>query len=145
MRNKAACLASAIRFAKENPERVAATKRRYAERHASRCVKARKEWKERNPHKHYRAIRNSHLKKNFGITFDEYERMLAAQGGVCAICKGHQDPKLAFRHLAVDHDHFTGKVRGLLCNRCNLYLIAFEEPVEWIESVLVYLGIPHGS
>lgn len=44
--------------------------------------------------------------------------MLEAQGGVCAICKGPETKPNA-KYLAVDHDHATGAVRGLLCNNCN--------------------------
>lgn len=51
----------------------------------------------------------------FGITPEQYDRMLADQNGVCAICE--RPPKN--RRLAVDHDHDTGRVRGLLCWWCN--------------------------
>ncbi len=65
--------------------------------------------------------RDKDLRKNFGIDLTEYRRMLLAQGGVCAICK---QPEMAQRNgrakwLAVDHDHVTGAVRGLLCSNCN--------------------------
>ncbi len=53
--------------------------------------------------------------KQLGVSDDEYARLLEAQGGGCAICGAK--PKT--RRLHVDHDHKTGKVRGLLCHRCN--------------------------
>ena len=59
------------------------------------------------------------LKRDFGITPEEYERLLALQDGRCAICE--RRPRA--RRLAVDHDHGTGEVRGLLCTRCNHKLI----------------------
>jgi hypothetical protein len=59
------------------------------------------------------------LKRNFGITADDYDVMLKQQENVCAICK---EVSVADRRLAVDHDHGTGEVRGLLCTRCNLVL-----------------------
>jgi hypothetical protein len=52
---------------------------------------------------------------------DEYELILAAQGGKCAICRGGTSK----RHFAVDHNHKTGEVRGLLCGRCNSGLARF--------------------
>lgn len=55
------------------------------------------------------------LKRCFGLTSDDYARMLASQDGVCAICGG-VNPNNA---LAVDHNHITGKIRGLLCITCN--------------------------
>ena len=59
----------------------------------------------------------------FGITIEQYDKMLAAQDGVCAICAGECG---SGRRLAVDHDHGTGRVRALLCVRCNRQLGLFE-------------------
>ena len=59
--------------------------------------------------------RASKYKRLFGITLEDYNRMLDEQGGVCDICK---KPPQKYR-LAVDHDHKTGAVRGLLCVHCN--------------------------
>jgi hypothetical protein len=53
--------------------------------------------------------------KTYGLGAGDYERLLAAQGGRCAICRARPKSK----RLAVDHDHKTGAVRGLLCSRCN--------------------------
>lgn len=68
--------------------------------------------------------RNSRYRLIYGIDLDEYERMLAVQGGVCAICD--QPEKAKNRLLCVDHDHQTGVVRGLLCTRCNTALGSYE-------------------
>lgn len=57
----------------------------------------------------------SMVAKTYGITADDYATLLAAQGGRCAICRARPKSK----RLAVDHDHKTGAVRGLLCSRCN--------------------------
>jgi Recombination endonuclease VII len=59
--------------------------------------------------------RDRYLRKTYGITEAQYNELLAYQGGCCAICR--KPPK--GRRLAVDHDHKTGKVRGLLCYFCN--------------------------
>lgn len=53
--------------------------------------------------------------KTYGLTAEQYDMLLAAQGGRCAICRAKPKSK----RLAVDHDHRTGAVRGLLCSRCN--------------------------
>jgi hypothetical protein len=67
--------------------------------------------------------RAAHLRNKYGITIEEYDTLLLAQGGVCGICK--QPP--SERYLAVDHDHETGEVRGLLCIGCNVALGLFED------------------
>lgn len=66
--------------------------------------------------------RNNELVRRYGITLADYVAMLRAQGGGCAIC----GQKPTRRNLAVDHDHATGKVRGLLCAPCNTGLGTLE-------------------
>jgi hypothetical protein len=58
------------------------------------------------------------LRTKYGITLVDYEAMLAVQKGVCAICS--QPPTGYRKYLGVDHCHETGKVRGLLCVKCNV-------------------------
>lgn len=62
--------------------------------------------------------RRSHLMVTYGITLEDYDRMLAAQGGACKAC-GSTSPGRR-KHFDVDHDHATGEIRGLLCSPCNL-------------------------
>lgn len=59
-----------------------------------------------------------------GFSQEEYERMLALQGGVCAICAG---PPIGKTRLSIDHDHKTNQVRGLLCDPCNRALGYFQD------------------
>ena len=60
--------------------------------------------------------REWHLKRKYGISFKEYQDLLKVQGGICAIC-GKPEP--SHKTLDVDHDHETGKIRGILCTNCN--------------------------
>lgn len=84
----------------------------------------------------YRRERN--LLANFGMTHEDYERMLAGQGGVCAICGGeNNDPQR--RYFAVDHDHATGKVRQILCHTCNVGLGAFQDSPSLLKKAAAYL------
>lgn len=88
-------------------------------------------------------IRNKNLKKNFGITLEEYTRMLDFQGGVCAIC-GKEETRIDPRRgivssLAVDHDHKTGMIRGLLCYTCNMALGYLQEDPNLIQALLTYI------
>ena len=68
-----------------------------------------------------RSAHNQHLRKTYGLSIDEYDLLLAGQGGKCAICRGGTSK----RHFAVDHNHKTGEIRGLLCGRCNSALARF--------------------
>lgn len=69
--------------------------------------------------------RERNLWSKYGITLKDYDRMFLAQAGVCDIC---QQSQLDNRPLCVDHNHKTGKVRGLLCAGCNANLA-------WIEKL----------
>ncbi len=59
---------------------------------------------------------NDRLVRRHGITLAEYEALLVKQNGACAVCRDACDSGM---RLAVDHDHSTGRIRGLLCRRCN--------------------------
>lgn len=82
--------------------------------------------------------RQQHLRGLYGITAEEYELLLRAQGGVCAVCK--KPPRK--RRLSVDHDHVTMRVRGLLCNYCNLRIIGKARDAELYRQAAEYLSNP---
>lgn len=79
--------------------------------------------------------------KNYGISAKEYVELLEKQGHVCAIC-GEPETRIHRGTLAsfsVDHDHETGKIRGLLCGTCNHGLGYFRDDVELMKSAIEYL------
>jgi hypothetical protein len=80
--------------------------------------------------------RKSHLKRKYGLSLEQYDAMLAAQGGVCAIC---HLPRPDERRLHVDHDHETGEIRGLLCFSCNNALGDFRDSLELFRAAAEYL------
>lgn len=85
--------------------------------------------------------KDSDLRKAFGITLADYNRMLEAQGHVCAICK---QPEVEIRKgklqsLGVDHCHSTGAVRGLLCIACNGGIARFKDRTDLLQSAIAYL------
>jgi hypothetical protein len=85
--------------------------------------------------------RGRDFKKNYGIDFGEYQRMLIEQKGVCAICE-QPETKLqhgSIRMLSVDHDHTTGAVRGLLCGNCNMAIGYACDDVSVLRKAIVYL------
>jgi hypothetical protein len=82
--------------------------------------------------------RAAHLKSNYGISPDDYERMLAAQGGACAIC-GNAGEQSRFGLLHVDHGHKSGQVRGLLCDSCNLSIGKFRDDPAMLRRAAAYI------
>ena len=106
------------------------------------------EWYKNNRKK----ARVSQLKYKFGITLEEYNEMAEAQGGVCAICekvndtrrKGTNDGEDVKMSLAVDHNHKTGRVRGLLCGNCNTSLGSFKDNPALLRKAIQYLENTEG-
>ena len=84
--------------------------------------------------------RAHHLKRQYNITVEEYDAMLKQQENACAIC-GSSTPGNSRRntYFAVDHCHTTGKVRGLLCHKCNTALGLLQDNPETITNILSYL------
>jgi len=106
--------------------------------------KQHKERKERDPSIYRRIEWPSKLKRLYGITVDEYYSMLKSQDGGCAICgtKIPSERKRKFTSIEmffVDHCHATGKVRGLLCNRCNRGIGFFDDSINKLNSAINYL------
>lgn len=82
--------------------------------------------------------RQYRLLRTYGLTQDQYDTLLRFQGGVCAICRGFRRYQ-----LAVDHDHKTGQVRGLLCKLCNGRLLtSVRDDVEALRRAVAYLEAP---
>lgn len=84
--------------------------------------------------------RKSALKTKYGITLEDFDHMLMEQDNKCAICKKREVFNESGKELAVDHDHVTGRVRGLLCQVCNQALGMFGDSQEVLESAIAYLA-----
>ena len=105
-----------------------------------------KTWKEKEReikrrwyHRNKKKNKAHQLKYKFGITIEDFDRMVESQNGLCAICEG-ENVKIRGKvvALAVDHNHKTGKVRGLLCNGCNTSLGRFKTIV-MLKKAIKYL------
>jgi hypothetical protein len=82
------------------------------------------------------ADRRSHLKRKYGITLEQYDAMLASQSGGCGICGRDPSDRIS---LHVDHDHRTGRIRGLLCFPCNNALGDFDDDPSLLRAALRYV------
>ncbi|MES1975755.1 MAG: endonuclease VII domain-containing protein [Pseudomonadota bacterium] len=94
-------------------------------------------YRQTNPGLRAQQDRRKRLKKKYNLTPEEFDALIAAQGGRCAICKTDTPGGSGTWH--VDHNHETGRVRGLLCVRCNPMLgLALDDPLILI-AALEYL------
>jgi len=126
---------SVHKYQEKNRKRLQEYSRRYYTKNRERVIKAVCKWQRENPER----LRERQLKHLYGITLAEYNEMLEAQGGVCAICG--KTPEANGRRLSVDHDHEINKNRGLLCRRCNLGLGNFEDDLELLVIAISYLSM----
>lgn len=95
-----------------------------------------REYRKRYPEKHKIHDKEYGLRKKYGITLEDYTIMLTAQNGVCKICgKVNSGGQM----LAVDHDHMTGKIRGLLCSNCNSVLGYSKDDISILTKAINYL------
>ena len=93
------------------------------------------------------ADKNRHYIRRYGISVEQYNELLKHHNGVCAICKQPEYVKSTsagnpVKRLAVDHDHNTGQVRGLLCHSCNVMLGQYEKWKEWFPMFEQYINPP---
>lgn len=99
---------------------------------------SKKKWKEENPERSRLTSYKYEIRRQYGLEWNEYEKILANQFWSCAICQLDIDDY--FRpYFDVDHCHKTGKVRGLLCHRCNKGLGCFDDEIWKIKESIKYL------
>lgn len=107
--------------------------------HASQCKSCRRKRTRRDMENG--SMRNRELKRKYGIGLDEYNELAKRQGDRCAICgtKNKGTARGKIRYWSVDHDHATGKLRGLLCQQCNALLGMAKDDVAILEKAIEYL------
>lgn len=138
---------ASYRYRREHPDRERERNRKYRESHrdAMRLWGRQYYWKRADEMrekarvwraKHIDVVkemkRRSHLKRKYNLSVEEYRQMLLMQDGKCAICG-------RAKTLHVDHDHSTGKIRGLLCATCNLAIGGFEASSAEPSAIVQYL------
>lgn len=121
-----------------SPEKKAALAKRHREymrgwqaRHPGYSAAMSRRWVANNKERHSLVTRKNELRRRYGITPEERDAMNEKQGGKCAIC-GDVGGQGNAKRLDIEHSHATGKVRGLVCRRCNLYLGVLES--EWMNK-----------
>lgn len=89
------------------------------------------------------SMRQSYLKATFGLSLDDFDAMVKSQNGRCAICGEAETATCHGRvkKICIDHNHKTGRVRGLLCQRCNQMIGRGGDNVQLLKKAIVYLQI----
>lgn len=94
--------------------------------------RVKRNWYHKNKDRLKTHFRDRHFKQKYDLSLSEVQALSEKQGGACAICN------VIVNRLVVDHNHETGAVRSMLCNRCNTALSGVEDKI-WLEKALKYL------
>jgi hypothetical protein len=136
----------------QNRDKILAQKARYRKEHRDRLLECQKKRRDANPEPFRRRSREYHhahrqerllamrewkRKKVYGLSPELFEEMFQKQGYSCAICKKNISNSTRNQH--VDHDHATGKVRGILCSCCNVGIGQFEDDIRRMELAISYI------
>ena len=116
---------------KKHKEKICAKGKLYYKNNREKALQKAREYNK----SHKQSIRGYHLKHYYNITLEQYDVMFEIQNGVCVIC----GPPELMRRLSVDHCHETGKIRGLLCQRCNRAIGLMEDNVQNLHNAIKYL------
>lgn len=109
----------------------------YYKKNKAKICQANKRYRLKHPIKTQRSVDNWRFKVNYGITLNDYKSIFRKQNGKCAVCRTHQ--RNLTQRLSVDHDHVTGKVRGLLCSSCNSAIGKLGDSVRLLKVAIKYL------
>jgi len=133
-RNRSRVLAHAKLYRENNIEVIDTKKKQYYLKNRDKILTQLKVY---HQSKEYQAKKHRwRLNREYKLTCDQYDKMLASQGGVCAVCKRICTAK---SRLGVDHDHATGIIRGLLCGKCNSALGLLGDSAERVEALADYI------
>lgn len=125
---------------RKNKEEAEKYRKEYVAKNRDKVRQQQLNWRAKNPDYMPKYLKEYHreynLKIKYGLTVEDYNNMLLNQAGGCAIC-GKSPGE---RPFDVDHCHDTGKVRGLLCNNCNMGLGSFKDNIDNVRRAVQYLA-----
>ena len=117
-----------------------AKRRRYHKKYDAARSKTRRQWRQAHP-EIVASWNRRRTVQHYGITPAQYTEFLLKQDGLCAACRWPESAQFQgkTKHLAVDHSHMTGKVRGLLCGRCNGALGLLGDDILRVRALVSYI------
>lgn len=102
----------------------------YYKENRETLLKNSKKWREANKHK----IKNKYLKYQYGITTEQYDQILDDQNCCCKLCGSSP-----IKYPVVEHCHKTGRIRGIVCQKCNMAIAAVENNQHLLNKILEYI------
>lgn len=151
-RNKTKLISDSREYYSTNKKRIRDTNSDYRKLNRGEILVRQKNYREVNKEsirvrskKYYKESQHvikSHNLKKYKISLEEYNNMLLSQNNLCSICNQEETSLSSLgkvKNLAVDHCHKTGKVRGLLCWKCNVSLGRFKDSIELLQNAIDYL------
>jgi hypothetical protein len=132
-KNRDKRLMQAKKWQEANKDKVSGYLKTWRDKNRDKLNKANKDYQRLR--RKSKEGKDCYYKYKYNITFDEYSALLEGQNSCCAICK----KKPTNKHLAVDHCHKTGKIRGLLCNSCNRAIGLMKDDITLLKNSIKYL------
>ena len=135
--NKEQILRNTRAYYQKNKDRDRNKRKEYFQKHKEEIREYNLQWTKDNKER----LRDWAFKRNYGITLDDYYQLLKRQNGVCAICEKPEKTmhKDKLKELAIDHNHETNKVRGLLCHYCNVAIGLLQDNPKLLRKAADYL------
>lgn len=121
------------KYWEQRPEKLAEHTKKWLNTHQEHH----KEWRELWNTNNKRKLRTYLLTYNYGMTFQQVQEMYISQNGCCGICEIRFKSR---RHIHIDHNHTTKKVRALLCHKCNVGLGYFNEDTSLLTKAIEYIN-----
>jgi len=121
----------------KNKERLLGYQRKWNEKHREAINKQKRDYHKNNLEKDRLYRYEHHLKKSYGMSLEDKKLLLEQQNNVCKTCASpliHTEKK-----CCVDHDHKTGRVRGILCSNCNIVLGMIKENTITLSNMIEYI------
>lgn len=122
-------------YASRNKEKLSEKAKKWRKNNRRKCCQYVLNHVARNPEKQ-KIKREKQKLREYGLTIEDYNKLLEIQNNVCAICS---NKCITGRKLAIDHNHETGLIRGLLCTNCNQGIGKFKENIKYFYKAIEYL------
>jgi len=116
----------------DNPEKHSIGRKLYKTRHPEKTKEQARKDSQKN---YYKLGQKSRIKSRYGLLLEEYNSIKNRQNNLCAICRKKEYEK----ELSIDHCHKTGKVRGLLCQKCNTAIGLLNDDILLLKKTILYL------